>query len=59
MVMVRLIKGGEGKDVIWCYLIFVLLYVINGIFSLENISKLFFGKFCIWYFLNIDLFVWQ
>ena len=38
MVMVRLTKEGEGRDVIWRYLTFVLLQAINGTFSSENIS---------------------
>lgn len=38
MVMVRLTKEGEGRDVIWRYLTFVLLQAINGTFGSENIS---------------------
>lgn len=56
--MVRLTKEGEGRDVIWRYLTFVLLQAINGTFSLENISKPSFGKPCTRYFLKTDLFVW-
>ena len=57
MVMVRLTKEGEGRDVIWRYLTFVLLQAINGTFSLENISKSSFGKPCMRYSLKTDSFV--
>lgn len=57
MVMVRLTKEGEGRDVIWRYLTFVLLQAINGTFGLENISKPSFGKPCTRYSLKTDSFV--
>ena len=55
--MVRLTKEGEGRDVIWRYLTFVLLQAINRTFSLENISKPSFGKPCTRCSLKTDSFV--